>query len=75
MLVPSPNIIMVIKSRKMILGRHMACVGEKMNTLMVLVAIPEGNNCLDDLEVDGRTMLRGRTWIRFMWLRIRKKMA
>jgi hypothetical protein len=45
-LCPSPNIIRVIKSKRVILARHMACVGKRRNTRRVLVGTPEGKNYL-----------------------------
>jgi hypothetical protein len=41
---PSPNIIRVVKSKRVILVRHMACARKTINILMVLVGIPGGNN-------------------------------
>jgi len=38
----SPNIIMVIKSRMMRWGRHVACMGEMRNAYNILVGKPEG---------------------------------
>jgi hypothetical protein len=38
----SPNIIMVIKSRKMMLVRHVACMRKMRNAYKMLVGKPEG---------------------------------
>jgi hypothetical protein len=38
----TPNIISVIKSRRMGLAGHVACMGERRGAYMVLVGIPEG---------------------------------
>jgi hypothetical protein len=38
----SPNIIRVIRSRRMRLARHVACMGERRGACSVLVGRPEG---------------------------------
>jgi hypothetical protein len=43
----SPNIIRIIKSRKMRWARHVARMGEKRNTYGLLVGKPEGRRPLD----------------------------
>jgi len=42
----SPNIVRVIKSRRMRWAGHVACVGERRGVYMVLVGKPEGNRPL-----------------------------
>jgi hypothetical protein len=42
----SPNVIRVIKSRRMIWAGHVAGMGEKRGAYMVLVGKPEGNRPL-----------------------------
>ena len=50
----SPNIVRVIKSRRMRWVGHVACMGEGR----VLMGKPEGKNHLEDPGVDGRAILR-----------------
>jgi hypothetical protein len=49
---PPPNIVTVIKPRRMRWAEHVACRGEKRNSYMVLVGKLEGNRRL------GRSMHR-----------------
>ena len=42
----SPNNIWVIKSRRMIWVRHVACVGERRGSYSVLIGKPEGKRPL-----------------------------
>jgi len=42
----SPNIILVIKSRRMRLAEHIAHIGERIDTYRVLVGKPEGTRPL-----------------------------
>ena len=42
----SPNIVQVIKSRKMRWAGHVACMGERRDIYRVLVGKPEGNRSL-----------------------------
>jgi hypothetical protein len=42
----SPNIIWVIKSRKRMMGRHVACMGVMRNTYNILVGNPKGKRSL-----------------------------
>jgi hypothetical protein len=49
-----PNIIRVIKSRRIIWEGRVECMGEMRNAYNVLVGKPEGKNHLKDLGVDGR---------------------
>jgi hypothetical protein len=56
----SPNIIRVIKSRRLIWVGHVARIGENRGAYRVLVGKPEGWNHLEDPGVDGRIILK---WI------------
>jgi hypothetical protein len=60
----SPNIVWVIKSRRMRWAGHVAPMGEKRGVYRILVGKPEGKNRLGDPSVDGRTLLR---WIFRKW--------
>jgi len=53
----SPNIVRVIKSRRMRWAGHVACMGEERGVYRVLVGKPEGRRPLGDLGVDGRIIL------------------
>jgi hypothetical protein len=73
----SPNIVRVIKSRRMREARHVARMGEGRGVYRVLVGRPEGKDHLEDLGVGGRIGLRwtlGRQGLmgqtEFIWLRI-----
>jgi hypothetical protein len=73
----SPNIIRVIKSRRMRLAGHVARMGEGRGAYRILVGRPEGRNHLEDPGVDGRIILKwifkkwdGRMWTGLIWLRI-----
>ena len=54
----SPNIVRVIKSRKIRWVGHMARMGERRDVYRVLVGKPEGKSHLGDPGVDGRIILR-----------------
>jgi hypothetical protein len=54
----SPNIIWVIKSRRMRWTRHVARMGEGRGAYRILVGRPEGRNHLEDPGVDGRIILK-----------------
>ena len=56
----SPNIVRVIKSRRMRWTGHVACMEERRGVYRVLVGKPEGKNHLEDPGIDGRIILR---WI------------
>ena len=45
-LYPSPNIVRVIKSRRMRWAGHVACMGEERGVYMVLLGKPEGKRPL-----------------------------
>jgi len=54
----SPNIIMVIKSRRMIWAGHVARVGEGKDIYRVLVGSPKARDHWKDLGVGRRITLR-----------------
>jgi hypothetical protein len=54
----SPNIIRVIKSRRLRWAGHVARMGERRGAYMALVWKPEGRNHLEDPDVDGRIILK-----------------
>jgi hypothetical protein len=56
----SPDIIWVIKSKRMRRAGHVARVGERTGAYRILAGRPEGRNHLGDPGVDGRIILR---WI------------
>jgi len=56
----SPDIIRAMKPRRMRWAGHVACMGERRNSYIILVEISEGKNHLRDLGIDGRIILK---WI------------
>jgi hypothetical protein len=54
----SPNIIQVIKLRRMRWVGHVACEGVKRGACRILVARPEGSDHLGDRGIDGRIILK-----------------
>ena len=73
----SPNIVRVIKSRRMRWAGNVAHTGERRGVCKVQVGKLEGKNHLEDPGVDGRIILRWifrkrdvRTWTGSVWLRI-----
>jgi len=60
----SPNVVRVIKSRKMRWAGHVARMGEERWVYRVLVGKPEGRNHWGDLDIDGWIMLG---WISRRW--------
>ena len=60
----SPNIVQVIKSRKVRLAGHVAYMGEGRGMYSVLVGKAEGKNDWRDTGIDGRIILR---WIFRRW--------
>jgi hypothetical protein len=60
----SPNIVRVIKSRRMRWAGHVARMGEKRGACRILVGRPEGRHHLGDPGVDGRIILK---WILKTW--------
>ena len=59
-----PNILRVIKSRRMRWAGHVARMEEGRGVHKVLVGKPEGKNHWEDQDVDGRIILR---WILRKW--------
>ena len=55
-----PNIVRLIKSRRMSWAGHVARVGESRGVYRVLVGKPEGKSLLEDPDIDGWIILR---WI------------
>ena len=74
----SPNIVRVIKSRRMRWAGHVASMGEWRGIYRVLVGKSEGKSHLGDPGIDGRIILRYifrkwhvGAWTGSSWLRIR----
>jgi hypothetical protein len=73
----SPNIIRVIKQRRMRWVGHVARMGEKTGAYRILVGRPEGRQPLgrprqrleDNIEMDLEEVGWG-TWTRLIWLRM-----
>jgi hypothetical protein len=63
----SPNIVRMIKSRRMRWARHTARVGEGRGVYGVLVGRPEGSRHWEDLSVGGRITLRWTLGSRDRW--------
>jgi len=63
-LYPTPNIVRVIKSRRMRWAGHVARMGEERGVYRVLVGKPEGKIHWGDLGVDGCIILG---WISRRW--------
>ena len=65
----SPNIVWVIKSRRMRWVGHVARMGEESGVYRVLVGKPEGRNHWGDLGIDGRIILEriSRRWDVGIW--------
>jgi len=53
----SPNIVLVIKSRRMRWAGHVARMGKEKEVYRVLLGKPEGTNHWGDLGIDGWIML------------------
>ena len=60
----SPNIVQLIKSRRIRWAGHVGHMGERRGVHMILVGKPEGKNHWGDQDVDGRIILR---WILRKW--------
>jgi hypothetical protein len=54
----SPNIIRVIKSRRLRWAGHVACMGERSGAYRVLVGKPEGRRPLGRPRLSGRIILK-----------------
>jgi len=55
----SPNIIRVMRSRRMKWKEHVVCMGSRRGEYRVLVGKPEGQNHLEDPGVDRRIIKNG----------------
>jgi len=73
----SPNVVRVIKSRRMRWAGHVARMGEMRSVYRVLFGKPEGKRPLERPGVDGRIILRWifrkwdvGVWTGWSWLRI-----
>ena len=68
----SPNIVRVIKSRRMRWAGHVALMGEERGVYRVLVGKPQGRRTLGDLGVDGWIILGciSRRWDVGIWTRL-----
>jgi hypothetical protein len=74
----SPNIIRVIKSRRMRWAGHVARMGEGRSVYSILVGIPGGRTPLgrhrrrweDDIKMDLQEVGWGGAWTGLIWLRI-----
>jgi hypothetical protein len=69
----SPDIIRVIRSRRIKWKEHVICMGNRRGAYRVLVGKPEGKNNLEEPGVDGRMDLQqveGGAWTGLIWLRI-----
>jgi hypothetical protein len=73
----SPNIIQVIRSRRMSWMGHVACMGERSGAYSILVEQPEGRRPLGrqrhrgkaNVKMDFKDTVWG-AWTGFMWLMI-----
>jgi hypothetical protein len=52
----SPNIIRVMKSRRMTGAGHVTWTGDLRNACSILVGQPEGKHHLEDLGINGKTI-------------------
>jgi hypothetical protein len=73
----SPNIIRVMKSRRLRWAGHVARMGERRGAYRALVGNLREGDHLEDPGVDGRIILKwtcerldGAAWTRSIWLRI-----
>ena len=73
----SPNIIWVIKLRRMRWAGHVARLRERRGVYRVLVGVLRERDNLEDLSVEGRVILKwvfkrwdGEIWSELLWLRI-----
>ena len=73
----SPNIVLVMKSRRLSCAGHVARMGERRGVCRILVGKPEGKRPLGNRGVDGGIIFRwifrkwnARVWTGSSWLRI-----
>ena len=64
MLYSSPNIIQVIRSRRLRWAGHVACMGEMRGAYRILVKNLREEDRLEDSDLDGRIILK---WIFEKW--------
>jgi hypothetical protein len=76
-LYPSPNIIRMIKPRRMRWTGHVARMGDRQNAYRIFVGKPEGKRPLKEQDIRGWTIQKwilerqdGMVWIALIWLRI-----
>jgi len=72
-----PNIITVMKSRRVRWAGHVVRMGEMRNAYNILVGKSEGKKHSEDLRLDGNIILEsilgkqgGKLWTGFIWFRI-----
>ena len=65
----SPNIVRVIKSRRIRWAVHVARMEDRRGSYKVLIGKPDGKKHLEDPDVDGRIILRWifRKWVVGIW--------
>jgi hypothetical protein len=73
----SPNIMCMIKTRRLRWAGHVACTGEKRNAYRVWVGKPEERGHLEGLGIEERIILKwmlkkqdGKAWAGLLWLSI-----
>jgi hypothetical protein len=64
----SPNIIRMIKSRRMRWAGHVARMGERRGACMILVGEPEERDRLEDPDIDGRIILNSSVKLMGPWM-------
>jgi len=60
--IASPNVIRVIKSKRISLVGHVAHMAETRNAYKIWVRNPEGRDQSEDLDVDGKIILEWILW-------------
>jgi hypothetical protein len=73
----SPNIIWVIRSRRVRWAEHVSCMGDRRVAYMILVGDLMERDLLEDPAIDGSVILQwifkkwaGQAWISLYWLKI-----
>jgi len=64
----SPNIIRMIKSRRMRWAGHVARMGERRGAYRILVGKPEERDRLEDPDIDGRIILNSSVKLIGPWM-------